>query len=100
MQVFGLPSHIIRAGKLASRLAAKSPNNVAGSRRAAVSRWRQAMADGLSAERATKAVGVPARPDRTALHHVIERLAAAAPGRLWLALSMTHAPWTSSTCMC
>jgi putative transposase len=59
MQVFGLPGHIIRTGKLASRIAAKSPNNEAAIRRAAVSRWRQAMADGLSAERAARAVGVP-----------------------------------------
>jgi putative transposase len=57
MQVFGLPGHIIRSGKLASRIAAQSPDNEAAIRRAAVARWRQAMADGLSAERAAKAVG-------------------------------------------
>lgn len=59
MQVFGLPGHIIRAGKLASRLAAQPPQSEAASRRAAVCRWRQAMADGLTAEQAASAVGVP-----------------------------------------
>jgi putative transposase len=59
MQVFGLPGHIIRSGKLASRIAAKSPNNEAAIRRATIARWRQAMADGLSAERAAQAVDVP-----------------------------------------
>lgn len=59
MQVFGLPGHIIRAGKLASRIAAKSPNNEAAIRRATVTRWRQAIADGLTTEQAAKAVGVP-----------------------------------------
>jgi putative transposase len=59
MQVFGLPGHIIRTGKLASRIAAKSPNNEAAIRRATVARWRQAMADGLTAEQAAQAVGVP-----------------------------------------
>lgn len=57
MQVFGLPGHIIRFGRLSSRIAAQSPDNEAAIRRAAVVRWRQAMADGLSAERAAKAVG-------------------------------------------
>lgn len=59
MQVVGLPGHIIRTGKLASRIAAKSQDNEAAIRRAAVARWRQAMADGLTAERAARAVGVP-----------------------------------------
>jgi putative transposase len=59
MQVFGLPGHIIRSGKLASRIAAKSPDNEAAIRRATVARWRQAIADGLSAGNAAKAVGVP-----------------------------------------
>jgi len=57
MQVFGLPGHIIRSGKLSSRIAAQSPDNEAAIRRQAVLRWRQAMADGLSAEQAAKAVG-------------------------------------------
>ncbi len=59
MQVFGLPGHIIRTGKLASRIAAQSQCNEAAIRDAAVVRWRQAMADGLTAEQAAKAVGVP-----------------------------------------
>jgi transposase InsO family protein len=59
MQVFGLPGHIIRSGKWASRIAAQSPNNEAAIRRAAIARWRQAMADGLTAQRAATAVGVP-----------------------------------------
>jgi transposase InsO family protein len=59
MQVFGLPGHIIRAGKLASRIAAQSPDNEAAIRDATVARWRQAMTNGLSAENAAKAVGVP-----------------------------------------
>jgi hypothetical protein len=59
MQVFGLPGHIIRAGKVASRIAAQSPNNEAAIRRAAVARWRRAMADGLTAEQAAKAFGIP-----------------------------------------
>jgi putative transposase len=59
MQVFGLPGHIIRRGKLASRIAAKSPDNEAASRRATIARWRRAMAKGLSADDAAAAVGVP-----------------------------------------
>jgi putative transposase len=59
MQVFGLPSKIIRNGRSASRLlAAKTPNIAAERRRDAVGRWRRAMADGLSAERAACAIGV------------------------------------------
>jgi transposase InsO family protein len=59
MQVFGLPGHIIRSGKLASRIAAESPDNEAAIRRATVARWRQARANGLTAEQAAQAVGVP-----------------------------------------
>lgn len=59
MQVFGLPGHITRSGKLASRIAAQSSNDEAAIRRAAVTRWRQAMADGLTSEQAAQAVGVP-----------------------------------------
>jgi putative transposase len=59
MQVFGLPGHIIRSAKLASRIAAKSLDNEAAIRRTAVTRWRQAMADGLTGAQAAKAVGVP-----------------------------------------
>jgi len=60
MQVFGLPSHCIRNGRAASRLlAAQTPDIEAARRRGAVARWRGAIADGLSAERAAQAVGVP-----------------------------------------
>jgi transposase InsO family protein len=59
MQVFGLPGHVIRGARLASRIAAKSSDNEAVIRRAAVERWRQAMADGLTADQAARAVGVP-----------------------------------------
>jgi len=59
MQVFSLPGHIIRSGKLASRIAAQSPDNEAAIRDAIIARWRQAIADGLTAEHAAKAVGVP-----------------------------------------
>jgi putative transposase len=60
MQVIGLPSHIIRNGRAASRLlAAKTANIEAVRRRDAVGRWREAMADGLSAGRAARAVGIP-----------------------------------------
>jgi len=60
MQVFGLPGHLIRNGRAAPRLIdAKTPNIEAASRRDAVARWRRAIADGLTAEQAAKAVGVP-----------------------------------------
>lgn len=59
MQVFGLPRQIIRNGRAASRLLdAKTPDIEAARRRDAVARWRRAMADGLTAERGAKAVGV------------------------------------------
>ena len=60
MQVFGLPRQIIRNGRVASRLlAAKTPDIEAARRRDAVSRWRRAIADGLTTDEAAKAVGVP-----------------------------------------
>lgn len=60
MQVIGLPGHIIRNGRAASRLLdAKTPNIEAARRRDAVARWRGAMAAGLTAEQAAKAVGAP-----------------------------------------
>jgi transposase InsO family protein len=59
MQVFGLPRHIIRTGKLASRIAAKRPCSEAARREAAVARWRRAIADGLNPDKAARAVGVP-----------------------------------------
>jgi transposase InsO family protein len=60
MQVFGLPGHVIRNGRHASRLIdAEKANFAAAIRRDVVVRWRQAMAKGLSAEDAAKAVGYP-----------------------------------------
>lgn len=59
MQVFGLPGHVIRKGRVASRLlAAQTPDIEAARRRDAVTRWRGAIADGLSVDRAAQAVGV------------------------------------------
>jgi transposase InsO family protein len=57
MQVFGLPGHVIRGGRVASRLAAKAAHSEAASRDALVRRWRQAIADGLTAAQAARAVG-------------------------------------------
>jgi hypothetical protein len=60
MQVFGLPGHLIRSARAASRLlAAKTPNIEAERRRDAVARWLAARAGGLSSEAAAAAVGVP-----------------------------------------
>ena len=60
MQVFGLPRQIIRNGSAASRLLdAKTSDIEAAGRRDAVARWRRAMSDGLTAEQAAQAVGVP-----------------------------------------
>jgi transposase InsO family protein len=60
MQVVGLPRHIIRSAGAASRLLdAKIPDIEAARRRDAVARWRRARADGLTAEQAARAVGVP-----------------------------------------
>jgi hypothetical protein len=57
MQVFGLPRHVIRTGRLASRIAAKSSSNAAAMRGKLVCRWRQAMREGLTAAQAAQAVG-------------------------------------------
>jgi putative transposase len=60
MQVFGLPGHVIKNARAASRLlAAQTPDIEAARRREAVARWRAAMAAGLCAEKAARAVGVP-----------------------------------------
>ena len=60
MQVFGLPGHVIRNGRVASRLLDAEPPSIgAAGRRDAVARWRQAMAHGLTATQAAEAVGVP-----------------------------------------
>ena len=59
MQVFGLPGHLIRNGRRASRLIdAQPPNSAAAIRRDALTRWRQAMAKGLTAQEAADVVGV------------------------------------------
>jgi transposase InsO family protein len=58
MQVFGLPRHVIRTGRLASRIAARS-SEAAALRGDAVRRWREGMRSGLSAEAAARIVGVP-----------------------------------------
>ena len=60
MQVRGLPRHVIRNARAASRLLeAKPPQGEAVRRRDAVARWRGAMAAGLDAGKAAEAVGVP-----------------------------------------
>ena len=60
MQVHGLPRQIIRNAAVASRLlAAKTPDIEAERRRDAVTRWRRAMANGLTADEAAQAVGAP-----------------------------------------
>src|SRR5271157_2398383 len=60
MQVFGLPGHIIRNARGASRLlAAQTPTIEAARRRDALARWRKAMAQGLTSEQAARAVGFP-----------------------------------------
>jgi putative transposase len=59
MQVFGLPRHIIRTGRLASRIAARSSSKEAALRGDAVSRWREGMQSGLSAAAAARIAGVP-----------------------------------------
>jgi putative transposase len=60
MQVFGLLGHIIRGGRVVSRLLDAETSDIeAARRRDTVARWRQAIADGLTAEQAATAVGVP-----------------------------------------
>jgi putative transposase len=57
MRVFGLPRQVIRNGRAASRLLAAKAHIEAERRRDAVARWRRAIAEGLSAEQAARAVG-------------------------------------------
>ncbi len=58
MQVFGLPGHVIRSARAASRLLeAKTPDIEAQRRRDAVARWLRACENGLTAEQAASAVG-------------------------------------------
>ena len=60
MQVFGLPGHVIRSARLASRLIdAQTPDIAAAIRRDAVGHWQRARKLGLNAEAAAQAVGVP-----------------------------------------
>jgi putative transposase len=60
MQVFGLPGHIIRSGRAASRLRVEKTSHIeAARRRDAVVRWLRARADGLTGDQAARAVGVP-----------------------------------------
>jgi putative transposase len=59
MQVFGLPGHLIRSARSASRLLAAETRDIeAERRRDAVGRWLMARAAGLTAERAAQVVGV------------------------------------------
>lgn len=57
MQVFGLPRHVIRAGCVSSRIAAKPSSGEAAIRRTTVERWRVLRAHGLTAEQAAAGVG-------------------------------------------
>lgn len=60
MQVFGLPGHLIRtAQKMSCLIDAKALDHEAAIRHDTVRRWRQAIRDGLTAEAAAAAVGVP-----------------------------------------
>ena len=56
MQVRGLPRYLIRAATVASRIAAQ-PHSEAAMRDGLVARWRRAVADGLTTEKAAQAVG-------------------------------------------
>lgn len=58
MQIRGLHRAIYRGARLASRLEAQERSDEA-ERRDAVARWQQARRDGLTAEKAAKAVGHP-----------------------------------------
>lgn len=57
MQVFGLPRHVIRAGCVSSRIAAKPLSGVAASRRTTVERWMTLRSHGLTADQAAAGVG-------------------------------------------
>jgi putative transposase len=57
MQVFGLPRHVIRAGAVASRIAAQPSHSEATIRRDAVARWLELRSHGLTAAQAAKGVG-------------------------------------------
>lgn len=57
MQVFGLPRHVIRAGCMSSRIAAKLPSSEAAIRRTTVERWMALRGHGLTARQAADGVG-------------------------------------------
>lgn len=57
MQVFGLPRHVIRAGCVSSRIAAKPSSGEAAIRRRTVERWMVLRGHGLTAEQAAEGVG-------------------------------------------
>jgi transposase InsO family protein len=57
MQVFGLPRQLIRAGAVASRIAAQPSGSEAAIRRDAVARWLELRRHGLTAEQAARGVG-------------------------------------------
>jgi putative transposase len=70
MQVFSLPRHVIRAGAVASRIAAQPPHSEAAVRRDAVARWMLLRSRGLTAEDAAKGVG----SSRASLYRWAKRL--------------------------
>jgi putative transposase len=69
MKVFGLQGAVYRGARLASRLTAKT-SSIAAVRRDALLRFERARRDGLSAEKAARAVGV----SRASLHRWSKRL--------------------------
>src|SRR5688572_12145475 len=56
MQVFGLPRHVIRAGCVASRIAAKPPSSEAAIREATLARWMKLRSYGLTAGQAAAGI--------------------------------------------
>ncbi len=58
MQVFGLPRQVISSARVAAQLGEGKVDAALESRRDAVRRWREARAQGLSAQAAADAVGV------------------------------------------
>lgn len=57
MQVFGLPRHVIRAGAVASRIAAQPSHSEAAIRQDAIARWLELRSHGLTSEQAARGVG-------------------------------------------